>query len=360
LGKARDGDVIRIAPLSKLRAEEEEKEAELAALLRRQREQQMITAFIPVSYGDAQVIADSHLSPLLTPGNTRSDEKSGSVNIAERINTIVITDVPDVVKRAKEIVQKIDTVTPQVLIEARVVEASTSFSRELGTQLSIEAGPIVTSEVGNGVIPEGTTSVDASATNPIDKPLGQLGVNFTKLTGSPLSITAVLSAAESEGEIKIISAPRVLTLNNKTARIRQGTQVPIPRLDDSGNTIIEYKDVDLELEVTPHVTPDKRITMTIKVTNNEIGTLINSIQSFTTKEANTELLIENGETIVIGGIRKARRDQGETGVPGFKDIPVISWLFKKQTRSEDMEELLIFITPQIVQLDQKMKTAKGS
>ena len=348
LGTVMEGDIVRIATLTTLQNEQALQRAETAATLEQMREEKalepLITEFIPVNYANATSDVMPHV--VLTP-------ERGSITVDERNNQIIITDTEEMVARAKETVRKIDQVTPQVLIEARVVEASTSFSRELGTQLSIQAGPIVTSEVGNGVIPEGTTSVDASATNPIAQPLGEVGVNFTKLTGSPLSISAVLSAAESEGEIKIISAPRVLTLDNKTARIRQGTQVPIPRLDDSGNTIIEYKDVDLELEVTPHVTPDKRITMTIKVTNNEIGTLINSIQSFTTKEANTELLIENGETIVIGGIRKARRDEGQTGVPGLKDIPVISWLFKKQTRSEDLEELLIFITPQIVQLEQR-------
>ena len=166
-------------------------------------------------------------------------------------------------------------------------------------------------------------------------------------------MSATLFAAESEGQIKIISSPKVLTLDNKTANIKQGTQVPIPQLDDSGNTVISYRDVDLELEVTPHVTPDKRIAMEIKITNNNIGPIINNEQSFTTKEATTELLINNTETIVIGGIRKARRDTGESGVPGVKDVPLVGWLFKTKQRSEDLEELLIFITPKIIQLKQR-------
>ena len=136
--------------------------------------------------------------------------------------------------------------------------------------------------------------------------------------------------------------------------------MPIPRLDDSGNTVIDYKDVDLELEVTPHVTPDKRITMEIKITNNEIGEEINDQTSFTTKEATTELLVNDGETIVIGGIRKTRKDEGESGVPGLMKVPLLGWLFKSQTRSENLQELLIFITPRIVQLEQRDKLKQFS
>ena len=192
-----------------------------------------------------------------------------------------------------------------------------------------------------------------SATNPPSQSLGQVGIDFAKLTGTPFSLSAELLAAESEGQIKIISSPKVLTLDNKTAMIKQGTQFPITRLDDSGNTVIEFKDVDLQLEVTPHVTPDKRIAMEIKITNNNIGPIISGEQSFTTKEATTELLVNDTETVVIGGIRKARRDTGESGVPGVKDVPLVGWLFKTKSRSEDLEELLIFITPKIVQLKQR-------
>ena len=142
-------------------------------------------------------------------------------------------------------------------------------------------------------------------------------------------------------------------MDNKTALIKQGTQFPINNLDDSGNTVTTYKDVDLQLEVTPHVTPDKRIAMEIKITNNNIGPIINGEQSFTTKEATTELLVNDTETVVIGGIRIARRETGEEGAPGVKDVPLLGWLFKTKSRSEDLEELLIFITPKIVQLKQR-------
>ncbi|MBW1960385.1 MAG: type IV pilus secretin PilQ [Deltaproteobacteria bacterium] len=348
LGTVVEGDIIRIATQETLKREQEIKRAKAAAELESKQQEKalepLVTEFISVNYANAEQDVKPHI--VLTP-------ERGSITVDKRNNQIIITDTAEMVKRAKETVRKIDRVTPQVIIEARVVEASSSFSRELGTQLSIQAGPIFTSEVGDGVIPEGSLNYDMSATNPPSQTLGQIGINFSKLMGSPFTLDARLAASESEGKVKIISSPRVMTLDNKTARIRQGTQVPIPRLDDSGNTVIDYKDVDLELEVTPHVTPDKRISLTIKVTNNEIGQIINNQQSFTTKEANTELLVDNGQTIVIGGIRKTRKDTGESGVPGFREIPIFGWLFKKETRSEDLQELLIFITPHIVQLEQR-------
>ena len=166
-------------------------------------------------------------------------------------------------------------------------------------------------------------------------------------------MNAQLLAAESQGDVSIIASPSILTLDNKTAKIKQGTQVPVAKLDDSGNTVIEYRDVDLELEVTPHVTPDDRIAMEIKITNNDLGSIINNEQSFTTKEANTELIVNNGDTVVIGGIRKSRRETGESGIPGLMQVPFLSWLFKTTSKSEDLEELLIFITPKIIILKQR-------
>jgi type IV pilus assembly protein PilQ len=258
------------------------------------------------------------------------------------------------IRQARETIRNIDRVTPQVLIEARVVEATSKFSREIGTQWNVAGGPVYTREVGNGLIPEGALNYNISATNPPTQSKGIIGFNFSKLTGTPFEIlNAQLLAAESNGDVSIISSPSILTLDNKTAKIKQGTQVPVAKLDDSGNTVIEYRDVDLELEVTPHVTADNRIAMEIKITNNELGALIEGNLSFTTKEANTELLVNDGDTIVIGGIRKSKKESGESGVPGLMQVPFLSWLFKTQKRSDELEELLIFITPKIIILKQR-------
>jgi len=180
-----------------------------------------------------------------------------------------------------------------------------------------------------------------------------LGINFSKLTGTPWSLGATIEAAESEGQVKIISTPKILALDNKIATIKQGLKYPYTKLDADGNTTVELEDIALELEVTPHVTPDNRISMEISVKNNEVGDVINNELSFTTKEANTELLVNDGDTVIIGGIRKTRKDANESGIPGLMKIPVLGWLFKTKSNEDRKEELLIFITPSIVQLEQR-------
>jgi len=355
LAKVEEAGIIRIAQRNTIAAESAALQAAAAAQLKAKDQEKALeplkTVYIPINYVNAEADVLPHL--VLTPDR-------GAATVDARNNQIILTDTADMIEKARKTIQEIDQVTPQVLIEGRIVEASNSFSRDLGAQFSVQINDILTKELGNGIIPEGKTDLNMSATNPPDRALGQIGFDFTKLTGTPLKISATLLAAESEGQIKIISSPKVLTLDNRTARIRQGTQVPIPRLDDAGNTVIDYKDVDLELEVTPHVTPDKRISMEIKITNNDIGPEMNGQTSFTTKEATTELLVSDGETVVIGGIRKSRRDESESGVPGLMKVPMLGWLFKSQLKHEEMQELLIFITPRVVQLKQRNTSASLS
>ena len=192
-----------------------------------------------------------------------------------------------------------------------------------------------------------------SATNPPSSSLGAIGISFSRVAGNTFKIIdAKLSASESEGNVKIISAPKILTLDNKPAKIKQGLAYPYNKLDADGNTTTEFKDIALELEVTPHITPDDRVTMKVVVKNNEIGAVINNQISFTTKEAYTELLVNDGDTIVIGGIRKTRKDLNEKGLPYLRKIPVLGWLFKTDSKENQTDELLIFITPRVVQLQQ--------
>lgn len=353
LGKIYEGDIIRIAKLTTLRDEEEQRKLKLKEKREAEEQVDLVTAFISLSYANAKDVQTTHIGvtidsvPSILTGR-------GKTSVEERINTLVITDIPSVIKRAKEIIQRIDKVPPQVLIEARVVEATSSFSREIGTQWDVTGGPVFTREIGNGLIPEGELDYNISATNPPQQSLGQIGINFSKLTGTPFEImNAQLLAAESKGDVKIISSPSILTLDATEAEIMQGTTVPVPILDDSGNTTIDYRDVVLRLVVTPHVTPDNRISMTITISKNELGAIINNNQSFTTKEAKTELIINDSDTVVIGGIRKSRKETGEAGVPGLMKIPFLSWLFKRSSQSEDLDELLIFITPKIIKLEQR-------
>jgi type IV pilus assembly protein PilQ len=341
LGMVYEGDIIRIATLKTLRDEEGEQQEMLAAVQKLKEQKKalspLITEYISVSYANAKNDVAPHLIP--TQGR-------GSITVDGRNNQIIITDIAEKVKKAKEIIRNIDKVTPQVMIEARIVEASDSFNREIGTSWSI-SGTRTDGNLG------GVGSYDMSATNPPTTTLGTIGLQFSRLIGNTFRVVdARLSASESEGTVKIISAPKILTLDNKPAKIKQGLAYPYNKLDADGNTTTEFKDIALELEVTPHITPDERITMKIVIKNNEIGEVINNQISFTTKEAYTELLVDDGDTIVIGGIRKTRKRVGEEGLPYLRKIPVLGWLFKVEENDDQTQELLIFITPRVVQLAQ--------
>ena len=189
---------------------------------------------------------------------------------------------------------------------------------------------------------------------PIASSAMSIGFNFTKLAGTPFLLNAKLLAMESQGEGKIISAPKIVTLDNKKAIIKQGLRYPYKVLDaETGIPTTKFEDIDLVLEVMPHVTPDDRISMQIKIIKNDLGPLYGEDRSFDTKEADTKLLVDDGDTIVIGGIIKTTKSSGETGVPWLSKIPFLGWLFKSTEKTDDKEELLIFITPTIVKLEQR-------
>jgi type IV pilus assembly protein PilQ len=341
LGTVYEGDIVRIATLKTLKEEEEERQDMLAAAQKAKEQKKklspLITEYIPISYANAKDDVSPHIVPT---------EGRGSITVDARNNQIIITDIPEKVKKAKEIIKEIDKVTPQVMIEARIVEATDTFTREIGTSWEI-SGTRTDSSLG------GELGYSMSSTNPPSSSLGSIGISFSRLVGNTFEVVdASLAASESEGTVKIISAPKILTLDNKPAKIKQGLAYPYNKLDADGNTTTEFKDIALELEVTPHITPDERVTMKIVIKNNEIGSVINNQISFTTKEAYTELLVDDGDTIVIGGIRKTRENIGEEGVPYLRKIPVLGWLFKTQSNEDSLEELLIFITPRVVQLTQ--------
>lgn len=350
LGMTYEGDIIRIAKMETIekeaRALREKLAAERKARLEEQQAQKELepleTEYISVNYANASTEILPKVKPVVTKGR-------GEISVDGRNNQLIVTDTPSKIEQIREIVKKIDQVTPQVLIEARIVEATNTFTRSIGTQWGIQS----TVNHFGGASLGGDLTYDMSATNPPLNSFGTFGINFSRLVGTPFEIIdARISASESEGDLNIISAPKILTLNNKKATIKQGVQYPYNKLVD-GEVRTEFINVDLLLEVEPLVTPDHRIAMKLKVTNNELGAIVNQQQSFTTKEAETELLVNDGETVVIGGIRKATKRNDISGIPVMKDIPVLGWLFKSKEITDNKEELLIFITPQIVQLEQR-------
>ncbi|MBW2167525.1 MAG: secretin and TonB N-terminal domain-containing protein, partial [Deltaproteobacteria bacterium] len=221
LGKIYEGEVIRIATLETLKKEEEQLKEKLKKKQDAVRQEDHITVFIPVNYGSATLMNDTHIKPILTIDPDRGIDQQGKSSVDERLNTIVITDVPLVIKQAKEIIQKLDKVTPQVIIEARIVEATTSFSREIGTQWGAEGG-IQEDDPRAGIGPQrgydvlgGTYGYNMAMNVPstlLTTSMGGIGFNFTKIAGTPFLLNAMLLAMESEGEGKIISSPKIVTL----------------------------------------------------------------------------------------------------------------------------------------------------
>ncbi|MGE0084431.1 MAG: type IV pilus secretin PilQ [Desulfococcaceae bacterium] len=382
LGKTAEGNIIRIATRKTLDDEEkmrqDKRTAELTLRDQQKQMEPLITEYIPVNYSKAKAEIAPHIEKILT-------KDRGSVSVDDRTNMIILTDTADRIKQGKDLIRKLDRVTPQVIIEARIVEASESFSRKVGTQWEMAIGVQsvgTTDEEADGDVAAGVTGLTDEVAEMIAERVGvgrqkgynelggtygfntamnfpvaaddygSFGFNFVRVAGTPLLLNAKLQAMESQGEGKIVSAPKIVTLDNKKAVIRQGVAWPYQTVED-GEVSLNFKDVDLLLEVTPHVTPDNRIAMTINITKNDIGDMIEGQQSFNTKEAQTELLVNDGDTVVIGGIIKTTQTDSTTGIPGLAKIPILGWLFKKAEKTERKEELLIFITPRIVQLEQR-------
>ena len=383
LGKTTEGNIIRIATRATLaeeaRLRQEKRTAELAARDQQQQLEPLHTEYLPVNYSNANREIKPHIEKLLT-------KDRGNVSVDERTNMIILTDTAEKIRKSKELISKLDRVTPQVIIEGRVVEATTNFTKEIGTTWQMGLGlqqtgtgvvqtpessainiggatEDVTSTVNNrvGVGPQngynelgGTYGYNMAVDFPIAaSDYGSIGFNFMRIAGTPFLLNAKLHAMESQGEAKIISAPKVVTLDNKKAVIKQGVSYPYQTVEN-GEVKVEFKDVDLLLEVTPHVTPDNRISMIINITKNDLGDVISGQQSFTTKEAQTELLVNDGDTVVIGGIIKTASRQDMEGIPYLNKLPVLGWLFKAEGTNDQKEELLIFITPRIIQLEQRL------
>ncbi len=350
LGMTVEGDVIRIATLASLAQEEKLKQAQLKAAQQAKKQAEalepLFTEYIPVSYSSASSEVLPHVQALLSEGR-------GKANVDERNNQIIITDTAVRIQQAKQVVQKIDTVTPQVIIEARIVEANTNFSREIG----FDWGEVTLGQFdvpGTGRWTFGPTQFTADNIPASLVETAALQFSLFKTAGTAFSIVdATLAASEVEGKTNIVSSPKIVTLDNKKAKIKQGFEVPYTERDSSGSETVRFKDVDLLLEVTPTVTPDGRITMTIFVTKNDVVDPTADEPALSINEAQTEILIDDGDTIVIGGILKSTLTWAERGIPGLRRMGVLGWLFKFQSESDNKNELLIFLTPRIVQLEQK-------
>jgi type IV pilus assembly protein PilQ len=353
LGFSRIGKVLRIAPLEILKQEEEQRLQERRA---RERLEDLVVKLQPVSYANVKEV-EKLIKKLLSP--------RGTVNIDKRTNTLIMKDIPSVINEATALVKAIDTQTPQVLIESKIVEANLNFSRDLGAVFGFGYNPLGADgrtgqggaqdfrlgDGGNAQVPgfgTGSQATNFIVSNPIAAAAGTLTMGLLGLDDH-LQLDLQLQAAEANTKAKVISSPRVVTLDNSEAKILQGVAIAFASSDgDQVNT--QFIDAVLELKVTPHITADRTIIMDIKVTRNapRIDTSTGDDTGIAKNEADTELLVFDGQTAVLGGIYVVEKSNRSSKVPFLADIPLLGVAFRNKNLFDERRELLIFVTPRIV------------
>ena len=354
LGKRETGNVIYVAPSAEIAAREK---LELESQQQVQELAPLRSEYIQVNFARASDIAG-----LLKSADNVLLSFRGNVTVDDRTNTLLVQDTALKLNEIRKLVNRLDIPVKQVLIESRIVSATDNFSKELGVRFGITN--VNNTDLLNGGtadLTSGSLNATTQAINgetiefddrlnvnlPAADPAGQIGLALTKL---PLGflIELELSAAQVESRAEIISSPRVIASNQTTARIEQGTEIPFQSQTSSGATDVEFKKAVLSLEVTPQITPDNRVSMKLNINNDSVGEVFNQIPSIDTNEVETDVLVDNGQTIVLGGIYVQDSNNSVTRVPFFSDIPLVGRLFKTTLENDDKSELLVFITPKII------------
>lgn len=373
LDKRRDGNVVWVAPQDEIAKYEQAKEDARIAIENRA---EMITEYIPINYGNAEDIAK-----LLTEESKSSSgggggganaqrgflSPRGSMSFDRRTNTLLIIDIPSKVAEVRRLVGLLDKPVDQVLIEARIVIATESFARELGAKFGIAGAN--DNVLFNGNVASNTANSGAVRPVPpakslnVDLPVvGAAGSLALSIINAGYVLDMELSALQTEGRGEVISNPRIVTSNQKEAVIRQGQEVgyvTIAQQQGSGAAIpnVQFKDVLLELKVTPTITNDGRVFLNMAIKKDEIegfiDTDIGEVPQINKREINTAVLVDNGQTVVIGGVYEFRDRADVTKVPWLGDLPVIGNLFKKKGRTKEKAELLIFVTPKVMMVSQR-------
>ena len=363
LGMRKNGNVLLIAPKDELAAKDK---LELESKNAIQSLEQLRTQDFKLNYAKAAEIAAA-LSGSGGAGATRILSPRGSVIFESRTNQLFVTDVPSRLEQVQALIAKIDIPVRQVLIEARIVEAADSFGKSLGVRLGGRPFTIngarptpsgIPGDGGGGGVQFGSTYNAAGGTNSGDfvnlPGLGQNGFQAATFalslfsSGATRLLNLEISAAESDGRGKIVSSPRIVTADQVKALIEQGTELPYQQATSSGATSIAFRKANLKLEVTPQITPEGNIILNVDVNKDSVGRSTANGFAIDTKHIQTQVLVENGGTVVIGGIYEQSDREDETKVPLLGDIPVLGNLFKQKTRTANKSELLVFITPKML------------
>jgi len=364
LGMRQTGNVIMIAPQEEIAARERlelesDRQIEELAPLR--------TEFVQINYADA-----ADMASLIQAEENNLLSERGTVSIDERTNTLIIQDVASSLEAIRNLVTQLDIPVRQVLIESRIVNADESFAKDLGVRFGYskhsKQGTQSRTAIGNHTTPfvslggakagttdfGGTTSAN-SVTN--ENLLVDLPAVPSDAAGVALAIGKVgsyllqleLSALIAEGRGEDIASPRVITANQHEAVIESGVQIPYQEATSSGATSVSFQDATLSLRVTPQITPDDRILMDLEVTQNSVGSpAVLGVPPINTRSVTTQVLVDNGETIVLGGVYSQSDRTSVDRVPFFGDLPYVGFLFKRTALDKSKTELLIFVTPKIM------------
>ena len=349
LDMRKNGNVIQVAPREEIAAKEKielTSHQEIAEL------EELRTESFLISYQKGADIAT-----LISNDKQRILSKRGSAVVDQRTNTVFVQDTSAHLEEVRKLIRQIDVPVRQVMIEARFVKAANTYSRNLGGKLGysgqggIAAGGGTTQAnlaAGSGGIGAGgATNVNLPTTN---AGLGALALALFNPAATKV-LTLELNASETDGITKNIASPRVITADKKQATISSGVQIPYQQATSSGATSTAFVSATLSLQVTPQITPDDHVNLKVEASQDTPGANLGggTVPSINSKKVSTEVLVENGGTVVIGGVFTQDLSEGESKVPLLGDIPILGWLFKTNAKSDNREELLIFITPKIMQ-----------
>jgi type IV pilus assembly protein PilQ len=376
LDKRQEGNVIIVAPADELAAREK---AELSAKKDIQALEPLRSEYLQVNYAKAADIA------MLLKGSTGGGSTNsvlsarGSVSVDDRTNTLLLEDTADRLADVRRLVTTLDIPVRQVLIESRIVIVTNDFERDLGARFGVTAtrangtnglyettgtaagtdqgiSSALTNLTTNGTVYPVSIPTGATATNrynvnlPVATPAGSIALG---ILGSDFLVDLELSAAQVENRGTVVASPRVITANQKEATISQGVEIPYQQSASSGATTIAFKDAVLSLKVKPLITPDNRVILDLKVSDDSVGQVVVAsggvnVPSINTRTIETQVVLGDGQTVVLGGILETTQSLQSTAVPWLGEIPVLGNLFKQTTRINDKDELLIFITPKIL------------
>lgn len=342
LAMRQTGNVMLVAPSEEIAAREK---LELESKKQIQELEPLYSEYMQVNYAKA-----SDIAALLKSGETSLMSDRGMATIDSRTNTLLVQDTAAKLAEIRQLIARLDIPVRQVLIESRIVIANDDFKRDIGVRFGF---------ANDETIQTGDTAINYGGRNPspfivnlpvADSAASVFGVNVAKLGSYVLDLE--LSAMESEGQGEIISSPRVLTSNQKAAFIETGTEIPYREASSSGAATTAFKKAVLRLEATPQITPDDRIIMDLVINKDAVSDItVDNVPAIDTNEISTQVLVDNGETLVLGGIYQEEDIDDVTRTPLFGELPVVGWLFRTTTKQNNKSELLIFITPKIVKED---------